>query len=89
MAESKLSSHKKEFGSDPGAFFENAYAAAQALLNAVDQANSTDFAAVKKALQTKDVATPIGNIRFDEKGDAVGVGFAMYQVKNGKYVEVK
>ena len=35
------------------------------------------------------VATPIGNIRFDERGDAVGVGFAMYQVKNGKYVEVR
>jgi len=89
ISKAAVAAHKKEFGSDPGAFFENAYAAAQALLNAVDQANSTDFAAVKKALQTKDVATPVGNIRFDERGDAVGVGFAMYQVQNGKYVEVK
>ena len=89
ISKAAVAAHKKEFGSDPGAFFENAYAAAQALLNAVDQANSTDFAAVKKALQTKDMATPVGNIRFDERGDAVGVGFAMYQVQNGKYVEVK
>ncbi|MCP3866597.1 MAG: branched-chain amino acid ABC transporter substrate-binding protein, partial [Gammaproteobacteria bacterium] len=44
---------------------------------------------VKKALQTFEVATPVGSIRFDERGDAVGVGFAMYQVTNGKYVEVK
>jgi branched-chain amino acid transport system substrate-binding protein len=35
------------------------------------------------------VATPLGNIRFDERGDATGVGFSMYQVKNGVYVELK
>jgi branched-chain amino acid transport system substrate-binding protein len=35
------------------------------------------------------VATPLGNIHFDERGDATGVGFSMYQVKNGVYVELK
>jgi len=40
-------------------------------------------------LQTNDVDTPLGKIRFDAKGDATGVGFSVYQVKNGKYVEVK
>lgn len=47
------------------------------------------MAAVVKALQTENVDTPVGSIHFDEKGDAVGVGFAMYQVKDGQYVEVK
>ena len=47
------------------------------------------MAAVKKALQSNDVDTPVGSIRFDERGDAVGVGFAMFQVKDGQYVEVK
>jgi branched-chain amino acid transport system substrate-binding protein len=89
LAKAAVAAHKKAYGSDPGAFYENAYAAALALLNAIDKAGSTDMAAVKKALQTDDVTTPLGDIRFDEKGDAVGVGFAMYQVKNGKYVEVK
>jgi branched-chain amino acid transport system substrate-binding protein len=28
-----------------------------------------------------DVETPLGKIRFDERGDAIGVGFSMYQVK--------
>jgi len=37
----------------------------------------------------KKVETPLGNISFDQKGDAVGVGFSVYQVQNGKYVEVK
>jgi branched-chain amino acid transport system substrate-binding protein len=35
------------------------------------------------------VATPLGSIHFDGRGDATGVGFSMYQVKNGVYVELK
>jgi branched-chain amino acid transport system substrate-binding protein len=79
--------HKKTYGEDYGAFFLNAYAAAQALLNAVEKAGSTDYEAVEKALRTEFVDTPLGKIRFDERGDAEGVGFSMYQVKNGVYVE--
>ena len=89
MAVAANEAHKKAYGSDPGAFFLNAYAATLALLNAIEQAGSTDYDAVAKALKTKDVATPLGNIRFDERGDATGVGFSMYQVKNGAYVELK
>jgi len=81
--------HKEKYKSDPGAFFLNAYAAAQALLNAVDKAGSTDYNAVSKALKSEHVDTPLGKISFDEKGDAIGVGFSMYQVQNGVYVEVK
>ncbi len=89
MAIAANEAHKKAYGSDPGAFFLNAYAATLALLNAIEQAGSTDYDAVAKALRTKDVATPLGNIHFDERGDATGVGFSMYQVKNGVYVELK
>jgi len=89
MAMAANEAHKKAYGSDPGAFFLNAYAATLALLNAIEQAGSTDYDAVSKALRTKDVATPLGNIHFDKRGDATGVGFSMYQVKNGVYVELK
>jgi len=81
--------HKKAYGSDPGAFFLNAYAATQAILNAIDKAKSTESAKVANALRTHSVDTPLGKIKFDGRGDAIGVGFAMYQVKNGVYVEVK
>jgi branched-chain amino acid transport system substrate-binding protein len=81
--------HQKEYKSDPGAFFENAYSATIALLNAIEKAGSTDYDAIVKALQTEDAETPLGKIRFDEKGDAIGIGFSMYQVKDGQYVEVK
>jgi branched-chain amino acid transport system substrate-binding protein len=88
MAIAAVEQHKKEYGDEPGAFYLNAYAAALCLLNAVEKAGSTDYNAVTKALTTEWVETPLGKISFDEKGDAKGIGFAMYQVQNGVYVEV-
>ncbi len=81
--------HKKAYGTDPGAFFLEAYSATLALLNAIEKAGSTEYAAIEKALRSEYVETPVGKISFDKKGDATGVGFSVYQVQNGKYVEVK
>jgi branched-chain amino acid transport system substrate-binding protein len=81
--------HQAAYGEDPGAFFDNAYAATLALLNAIEQAGSTDYDAIETALRTKNVDTPLGSIKFDDRGDAIGVGFAMYQVKDGHYVDIK
>ncbi|MCD6487405.1 MAG: branched-chain amino acid ABC transporter substrate-binding protein, partial [Syntrophobacterales bacterium] len=63
--------------------------ATQAILNAIEKAGSTDYDAVSKALKTEYVETPLGKIKFDNKGDATGIGFSIYQVQNGKYVELK
>jgi branched-chain amino acid transport system substrate-binding protein len=84
-----IADHKAKFNSDPGAFYENAYSATLALLAAIQNAGSTDYDAIINALHTKEVDTPLGKIKFDEKGDAIGVGFAVYQVQKGQYVEVK
>lgn len=89
LAISAKEAHKKAYGKDHGAFFLEAYSATLALLNAIEKAGSTDYDAVSKALRTEYVETPIGKIRFDNKGDATGVGFSMYQVQKGVYVEVK
>ncbi|MFZ0134710.1 MAG: branched-chain amino acid ABC transporter substrate-binding protein [Desulfobacterales bacterium] len=89
MYNQAVEEHRKAYGEDPGAFYPQAYAATLALLNAIEKAGSTDYDALRKALQTSDVDTPLGSIHFDKKGDATGVGFSVYQVKNGKYVEVK
>lgn len=89
MNQEAVEAHKAEFGTDPGPFFSQAYAAAQALLNAVKVAGSTDYEAVTNALRTQYVETAVGKIKFDAKGDAEGVGFSVYQVQDGKYVEVK
>ena len=81
--------HKKTHGADPGAFYLNGYAATQALLNAIQKAGSTDYSAVSKVLTTQFVETPLGKIKFDKRGDAIGVGFSIYQVQKGNYVELK
>jgi branched-chain amino acid transport system substrate-binding protein len=89
MAVAANEAHKAAYGEDPGAFFLNAYSAALALLNAIEKAGSTDYDAISSALKTEYVDTPLGSIRFDDRGDATGVGFSMYRVKNGTYYEVK
>ncbi|WP_419660236.1 branched-chain amino acid ABC transporter substrate-binding protein [Desulfosarcina variabilis] len=84
-----VEAHKAKYGDDPGAFFLNAYAASLALINAVEKSCSTDYNDIVNVLRSEWVATPLGIIKFDEKGDAIGVGFAMYQVQSGVYIEIK
>jgi len=89
MYQEAVEAYKAKYNEDPGAFYKEGYAAATALLNAIEKAGSTDYTAIEKALRTEYVDTPVGSISFDEKGDAIGVGFSMYRVVNGKYVEQK
>ncbi|SNR86897.1 branched-chain amino acid ABC transporter substrate-binding protein [Desulfurobacterium atlanticum] len=83
-----FSEHKKKYGTKPGAFYFNAYAATQALFEAIKKAGTTDFDKVTAALRSNYVETPLGKIKFDKKGEAEGVGFAVYQVRNGKFVQI-
>ncbi len=89
LAQQAKKEHQDAFGSDPGAFFDAAYAAAQAMLNAVEKAGSTDYDAVVKALRTEYVDTPLGKIKFDDMGDAMGIGFTVYKVQDGQFKEEK
>jgi branched-chain amino acid transport system substrate-binding protein len=76
-----------KYGKEPGTFFDQGYAAMQAVLNAIKVAGGTDYAALEKALKTTPVDTSVGKIKFDSKGDAEGVGFSVYQIRGGKFVE--
>jgi branched-chain amino acid transport system substrate-binding protein len=89
MALAAIDTYRQVFGTEPGLFYLNAYAAVLALLNAVEKTGSTDYAMLKKALHTETVDTPLGKIRFDTNGDVIGVGFSVYQVQNGTFVEIK
>ncbi|MFP4301891.1 MAG: branched-chain amino acid ABC transporter substrate-binding protein [Spirochaetaceae bacterium] len=80
--------HREEYGEDPGPFFMNAYAAALAITHAIEVAESTEADAIMDALRDTSVRTPLGEISFDDRGDAEGVGFAMYQVQDGVFVQV-
>ncbi len=81
--------YKARYGKEPGTFFDQGYAAILAALNAVKVVNGTNYEALGKALKSSPVETPVGKIKFDARGDAEGVGFSVYQVKNGAFVEAK
>jgi len=81
--------YTSKYGKEPGTFFDQGYAAMLAALNAVKVVKGTGYEALLKALRNSPVETTLGKIKFDAKGDAYGVGFAVYQVKNGAFVEVR
>ncbi|MHB1349315.1 MAG: branched-chain amino acid ABC transporter substrate-binding protein [Desulfobulbus sp.] len=81
--------HRREYGSEPGAFFDNAYTAALALTNALIKAGGTESEAVARVLRTEDVATPFGALHFDDQGDTTGATLAIYRVVNGRYVPIR
>ena len=89
LAITAIAEHKKAYGSEPGAFYLNAYSAMLAVVNAITKAKSTEYTAVRKALRTYATDTPLGKIKFNDKGDAIGVGFSIYQVRQGVYREIK
>ena len=76
-------------GSEPGAFFDNAIAATLALTNALARAGSTDPVAMARVLHEEAAVTPFGNITFDATGEPIGIGFSIYQVQDGQYVQVQ
>jgi branched-chain amino acid transport system substrate-binding protein len=89
ITQSAHAAHLKTYNSEPGDFFDNAYAAALALVNSVEKAGSTDPDAVANALKNNAVETNFGPIHFDQRGDATGIGFSIYQVIEGQYVQVQ
>lgn len=89
MYQEAVQAYKDKYNEDPGAFYKEGYAAAIALLNAIEKAGSTEYEAIEKVLKSEYVDTPVGSISFDAKGDAIGVGFSMYRVVDGVYVEQK
>lgn len=89
LGRSAREAHRREYGAEPGAFFDNAYAAALALTNALAKAGGTDAEAVARVLRTEDVETPFGPFHFDGNGDATGLTLAMFRVENGRYVPAR
>jgi len=89
IAVKAINDHKAKYNDEPGAFFKEAYAATLALTNAIAVAKSTDYDAICNALRNNYVDTSLGKISFDKKGDVIGFGFSVFQVQNGKYVELK
>lgn len=89
MAVTVTNRYRALYGEEPGPFFLNAYAAVLVLANAMKDADSLELDAVARVLRSRTVETPIGRIGFDNRGDATGTGFSVFQVRNGVFVELK
>ena len=75
-------------GAEPGAFFDNAVTAALILTNAIAKAG-TDSTAIAEFLHTEATETPFGAVKFDKTGEPIGIGFVIYEVKDGKFSQVQ
>lgn len=80
--------HVRKFGSEPGFGYYNAYAATQALLNALAKTDGATGGRLREELRANAVETPLGTITFNDQGEPAGVALSIYQVKDGKFEEL-
>ena len=79
-----LEKYKAKYGHDEGAYSVYGYDAANVLLTAVQQAQSTDLDKVAAVMKSQPFDTILGKVEFDAKGDVKGSGFVMWTIKDGK-----
>jgi branched-chain amino acid transport system substrate-binding protein len=88
-AKAAIADHQSRHTEEIGTYFFYAAGAAQALFSAIEKAGTvTDLEALKTRLTEDTVETVMGPIRFDSKGDVIGAGFKLYEIKDGAFVEV-
>jgi len=79
----------KAGGVDPDGWALFSYAAAQAYVQAVEKAGSTEPAKVQQALRGGAFQTVIGeNVQFDGKGDRKNPAMAIYRWQDGQYAVI-
>jgi branched-chain amino acid transport system substrate-binding protein len=90
-AKAFIAAYKKRFGSNPGPYSANAYAAAQVIIGAVLKGVKDGNGKVPTRLEvrqnvasTRNLDTPIGKIGFDNNGDTTAPILSFYSIKNGK-----
>jgi branched-chain amino acid transport system substrate-binding protein len=85
LAEKLVLEHRDVYSADPSPFYLNAYAALQALFDALENSECQKGLLLADALRSLKVETPLGHIGFDEKGEILGYGFTMHRLQDGKF----
>lgn len=88
-AQGFIKKHKEKFGSDVGAYTVYSYVAANLLLDSVAATRSTDGVKIADHIRKTKWNTALGPIEFDKKGDVLVSPYVVWEVKNGKFVELK
>jgi branched-chain amino acid transport system substrate-binding protein len=78
--------YKAKFG-ELGPYSIYAYDAANIMLTAIKEANSTDGKAIMDKLHSMEFSGALGAIKFDGKGDVTSTSYVIWITKDGKFTE--
>ncbi len=79
---------QQKYGREPGMFSDYSYDGIYVLADAVAKAGSTNPDAVRGQLREAKYYGATGIVQFDANGDVVGKPFTVFQVQQGRFVEV-
>lgn len=79
------SDYKSKFGADPHPYSLYAYTATIIALNAIQKAGTKDSIAVAQVMRSQEFTTPLGAIKFNEKGDPAESPWTVWKIENGKF----
>jgi branched-chain amino acid transport system substrate-binding protein len=88
-SEEFVAEFENEYGDEPDFFHAGAYAAANVLLEAINDAKDISRAGVQQALETVSYDGPYGMIVFDSKTHQALVPITAYQITDGKLSAVE
>ncbi len=86
-AKSVVDAYKAKYGA-VGPYSLYAYAATTAGLQGIAKTGNTDAREVARTLHKSEVETPLGQLKFDEKGDPQQSPYVMWKVQGGKFIEM-
>jgi branched-chain amino acid transport system substrate-binding protein len=87
-AKSFMDKYKAKYG-DPGPYSIYAYDAANIILTAIAETRNTDGSKVAEYISRTVFHGAFGDISFDKNGDVTKAPYVIWQVKGGKFVEIK
>ena len=87
-AKAFIDHYKARYG-DPGPYSIYAYDAANIILTSIAQTGTTEGAKVSEYISKTTFHGAFGDISFDKNGDVTKAPYVIWQVKDGKFVEVQ
>lgn len=73
---------------NPDTYSVNGYSAMQVLAEGIKKAGALNGDKVFAAIRSLDISTPLGQVKFDEKGDLQSAKIYVFQVKGGQFSQV-
>ncbi|HEY3346103.1 MAG TPA: branched-chain amino acid ABC transporter substrate-binding protein [Nitrospirota bacterium] len=82
-----MEQYRKKFG-EPGPYSVYAYVAADVMFTALNATKSTDGKVLAGYIRANTFEGPLGTVKFSDKGDNINASYVVWQVKDGKFVQL-